>query len=108
MSSKKSLDVQDEKKVMGNLNKCSKCRLSLIYEELETHTCFSGNLKDVVIDSSNPYSMLIFDGYKWHKCPISKRQPKGNRYKNNHQGNSTIFSNELKRGSKNRKNIEKN
>lgn len=90
MSLKKLQDGQKERKIMVNIHKCDKCRLSLIDEEFINHICFSGTLKDVIIDSSKPNSFLIFDGLSWHKCPKSKYPPRGNTNKNNHQGNSTI------------------
>lgn len=91
MNLKKSLDVLNEKKIMENLVKCSKCRLSLICEELDTHFCFSGKLKDVIIDSSRPFSFLIFDGQNWHKCPNPNNNRRVTRRNTNREGNSTIL-----------------
>ena len=58
-------------------------------EELESHVCFSGKLKDVIIDSSRPFSFLVFDGQNWHKCPKSNNNRKVTRRNTNRKGNST-------------------
>lgn len=72
------------------MNKCSKCRLDIIEEEYSTHVCFSGIIKDAILDSSQPHSFLVFDGHKWHKCPIPKNNRRVTRRRNNRQGNSTL------------------
>jgi hypothetical protein len=81
-----------ERKVMVILNnRCSKCHLSLIYEEQEDHICFSGIAKDVIIDSSKPHMFLIFDGNKWHKCSVPNTNRRVTRQRFNREGNSTIL-----------------
>jgi hypothetical protein len=57
---------------------CERCHLDVIEEELYYHVCFTGKIKNIRFDSDAPYSLSIFDGKNWLKCPNLRHQPTGN------------------------------
>lgn len=66
------------------INRCSKCGLALIDEEVPTHECKS------VIDYRFEGDILwMFDGEIWY--PRKIHQPNGNKDKTNPRGNSTSY-----------------
>jgi hypothetical protein len=69
--------------------KCINCGFSIIEEELITHRCFTGKVKDIEFDTNHPYIMHIFDGQKWLKCPNLKPSTEKKHDKHYRQGNRT-------------------
>jgi len=71
---------------MMDLNKCLKCGLSLIEEEIKSHECKS------VIDYKFEDDILwLFDGEIWYPRKLRHLdQPKGNSQDSHREGNSTL------------------
>lgn len=56
----------------NNLGKCNKCKVSLIFEEISNHICFSYKPKSIIHDKDNPQMIKIFDGVRWYPINLEK------------------------------------
>lgn len=70
----------------------------MMFEECNSHTCFSGKVVEYYFDTEYPNEVIVYDGQNSFFMPISFLriilkfyQPKGNTNKINREGNSTIL-----------------
>ena len=82
----------------NNLIKCKNCNYDILFEEQDSHVCFSGKIIEYYFDTEFPNQVIIYDGKNSFSMPISFLriilkfyQPRGNTNKNNREVNRTIL-----------------
>lgn len=68
-------------KKRNDITKCEKCNSSLIAEEVHSHVCYEGKIKDSRLDIFNKM-LYVSDGIRWYPINLRKKvmtqQPKRN------------------------------
>lgn len=55
----------------NNIHQCHICKQDIIEEESDSHICFSGRIINYYFDTSEPNSIMVYDGKKSFSVPIS-------------------------------------
>ena len=55
----------------NNLRKCKNCNYDIIDEEENSHVCFTGKIIEYYFDTSDPSSVMVFDGKNHFTLPIA-------------------------------------